>query len=204
MDYIFKFFGQGSLITIFFMIGLEYSCFPIPSEFVLPLAGFIARINNYNLIATIFLSVLVSYFGCLMCYLIGYYGGAKLYDRIYEKKKKWRKGLDFAKEKFDKYGNVSTFICRLIPLCRTYISFFAGIFKQSLFKYSFYSILGISVWNTILITLGYVLMDKKDVINDYYKSYKFLLMLIFVIILLVFLAMKMNKNSKKRKNINGD
>lgn len=197
-------FGQGSLIAVLVMIGLEYSCFPVPSEFILPLAGFIARINNYNLFATIFLSILVSYFGCLMCYLVGYYGGSKLYDKIYEKKKKWRKGLEFAKEKFNKYGNISTFICRLVPLCRTYISFFAGIFKQSLFKYSFYSILGISLWNATLVTLGYVLVDKKDVISDYYRSYKLILIIIFIIVLLSFLVIKLNKNVKKRKNINGD
>lgn len=204
MNWIWNLFGKGSFIAIFILIGLEYSCFPIPSEIVLPLAGFATRINGYNLFGTILFSILVSYFGCLVCYLIGYYGGAGLFNKIYNKMKKWRKGLDKAKEMFNKYGNVSVLAGRLVPLCRTYISFFAGMFNQSLLKYSFYSILGIGVWNTILIVLGYELMNKKDLITNYYNNYKTILIIVFSLLFLMFIVSKLYKKMKSAKNINGD
>ena len=87
------------------------------------------------------MSIIFSYFGCLVCYLIGYYGGTYVYNKICNKYVRWQKGFDSAREKFNKYGNISVLVCRLIPLSRTYISFFAGMFKQSLFKYSIYYVI---------------------------------------------------------------
>ena len=78
------------------------------------------------------------------------------------------------------------------------------MFKQSLFKFSIYSILGIIVWNFILIDIGYVLTDKWFVIVEYYKSYKYILLSILIFILLSFFAYKMYKKRIKTKNINGD
>ena len=60
---------------------------------------------------------------------------------------------------------------RVIPMCRTYVSFFAGIFKQSLFKYSSYSIVGITIWNTILIFMGNYFASNLNVIEKYYSKY---------------------------------
>ena len=99
---------------------------------------------------------------------------------------------------------ISVFICRLIPLCRTYISFFAGMFKLSLFKYSFYSIMGIIIWNTILIMCGYTLANEWNLICYYYNNYKFSLGFLLLIIVGVILFFKMYKKRKIVKNINGD
>ena len=183
------------------MLGLEYACFPLPSEIILPFIGSLAYVQGYNLVGVILLSVIVSYFGCLVCYLLGYYGGVYLYNKIYKKFTRWRKGMDLANDKFNKYGGVSVLMCRLVPLCRTYISFFAGIFKQSLLKYSFFSVIGIIIWNSILICGGYALADKWELISKYYDNYKafFLVLLIIIIGFILWY-----KKSKKEKNINGD
>lgn len=204
MNIILNLFNTNGLIAVFILVGLEYACFPLPSEFILPFLGSIASINGYSIVGVIILSVIFSYFGCLICYLIGYYGGTYLYNKIYNKFIKWQKGLDLASSKFNKYGNVSVLVCRLIPLCRTYISFFAGIFKQNLFKYSLYSIAGIAVWNTVLISLGYTLANKWEIIDGYYNKYKFILLFLFIIVACVFLFSKVYKKRKIDKNINGD
>ena len=89
-------------------------------------------------------------------------------------------------------------------MCRTYVSFFAGIFKQSLFKYCFYSLLGIAGWNTLLIVLGYCLASRWFVIEKYYKNYKFVFIALILLLLIIFLICKMYKKRKKTKTINGD
>ncbi len=203
MKFILNLFGEWGLLGVFILIVLEYACFPIPSEVVLPFVGFIASLNEYSLVGVILMSVIMGYVGSLICYLGGYYGGSYLYNKIYNKFNKLQKGMDEANEKFTKYGNLSVFICRVIPLCRTYISFLAGIFKQSLFKYSIYSILGISVWNSILIVLGYFLMNNWQLVSFYYDKYKIILLIILVMVMF-FLLIKSIKKRKKVKDINGD
>jgi len=204
MKIITSLFNKWGLLAVFVLIGLEYACFPLPSEIVLPFAGFLASINKYSVVGVIILSSIAGYIGCLICYLVGYYGGHYLYNKIYNKFKKWQKGLDVASNKFNKYGNLSVFVCRLIPLCRTYISFFAGLFKQNFFKYSFYSILGILIWNIVLIMLGYVLVNNWVLVGKYYNKYKFIVLLLILMILFFILFYKLHKKRKLTKTINGD
>lgn len=201
MEFILSIFSKWGLVAVFIFILLEYACFPIPSEIVLPFSGFIASSSNYNIVGVILLSVIMGYIGCLICYLIGYYGGNYIYNKIYNKFPKWRKGLKSAEIKFNKYGNISVFVCRLIPLCRTYISFFAGIFKQSLLKYSFYSVLGILFWNIILISFGYFLGDNWTLVSGYYDRYKFIFIGMIALLLVLFFVYK---KIKREKNNIGD
>lgn len=204
MSFILNLFNKFGLTIIFFLILLEYGCFPLPSEVVLPFAGFIANRNAFNLIGVIILSIIMGYLGCLICYVIGYYGGSKIYNKIYNKLPSWQKGLNATHNFFYKYGNISVMVGRVIPMFRTYVSFFAGIFKQSLLKYSIYSIIGISIWNTILITLGYVLVSKWTIVVNYYNNYKFLFCGAVIISIIIFLLYKMYKKGKNNQNINGD
>ena len=204
MQVILSLFDRYGLFIVFIFVILEYSCFPIPSEVILPFLGYIANVNSYNLTAVIVFSVMMGYLGSLICYLIGYYGGSKLFNKIYNKFPSWRKGLDATYNFFYKHGNLSVMIGRVIPLCRTYISFLAGMFKQSLFRFSIYSVLGIIVWNFILICFGYILTNNWIVIEKYYKSYKYILIFIFFVFLSYFIIHKMYKKRIKTKNINGD
>ena len=200
MQFVFILFAKWGIFALFLLILLEYACLPIPSEIILPFAGFIAGLNEYNIIGVILFSIIMGYIGCLICYLIGYYGGANIYNKIYNKFLKWRKGLDFAESTFAKYGNISVFIGRLIPLCRTYISFLAGLFKQSLFKYSLFSLLGISIWNTMLIIFGYIFMSKWNIVSEYYNKYKIIVLFLIIIIIVIILLYKLYKKKKTNKN----
>ncbi len=203
MDFIFLLFDKFGLLIILLFVILEYACFPFPSEILLPFMGYVVNMCSYSLIGTIIISVILGYFGSLICYLVGYYGGSKIYNKIYNKIPSWRKGLDETHRFFYKYGNLSVVVGRVIPMFRTYVSFFAGIFKQSLLKYSLYSIIGISIWNSILICLGYYLSNNWMVVEKYYRNYKYIFLLIISLVVAVFVY-KMYKKIKNTKNINGD
>ena len=204
MNFIINLFNKGGLIIFFILVMLEYACFPLPSEALLPFLGFVINTNDYSVVGAIVLSTIMGFIGCLLCYLVGYYGGNVFYNKIYNKFKNVKKGVDYGKEKFDKYGNISVMICRVIPLCRTYISFLSGLYKQSLFIYSLFSILGILIWNSILIILGYFLADRWGLVAIDYNKYKLILIIIIVFLISGFLLYKLYKNKKTRKNINGD
>lgn len=201
MGFIMSFFYKWGIFAVFLLVALEYACFPLPSEIILPFTGFLANERGYSLVGVIIFSTVMGYIGCLFCYVVGYYGGGYLYSKLYKKMKKWRKGLDSANYFFEKYGNLSVLGGRILPLCRTYISFFAGMFKQGLFKYSLYSIIGILVWNSFLISMGYYLADKWGLVSKYLEKYKIAFFLVLFILLICFFVYK---NKKNAKTINGD
>ena len=204
MSFIFNLFEKYGLFTIFIITLLEYACFPVPSEVVLPFLGYLVGRSNYELIGVIMMSVIMGYLGSLICYLIGYYGGSKIYNKIYNRFPSWRKGLETTHSFFNKYGNLSVIVGRIIPMCRTYVSFFAGIFKQGLFKYSVYSMVGITIWNTILIFMGNYFANNLNVVEKYYSKYRLFVILLIASVLGVFLIYKLYKKKKTTKNINGD
>ncbi len=140
------------------IILLEYTCFPIFSEILLPFCGIISSLNNISFLNVFSLSLVAGIFGALICYAIGYLGGYKFINIISGRfpvvEEKLNKSFVF----FNKYGSITICIGRLFPLVRTYISFVAGITRQNLVKYMIFSTLGIGLWNFILIWFGYQLL----------------------------------------------
>lgn len=187
MEWITEFMGQYGLIAMFIFIILEYACLPLPSEVILPLAGAMAVASGDSLVLVIFISIVAGLIGSMICYSIGYSGGNAVLEQIMRKFPKTRKGIESTREFYQRYATYSVGFGRVVPLFRTYISFMAGITKQSRRSFLFASALGIMVWNTLLISLGYWLADSWTVIMSYYDKGKwviFLLAILFVGVLI--------------------
>ena len=98
----------------------------------------------------------------------------------------------------EKYKNFSVLFSRVIPLARTMISIVAGTLKMNLFKFTIFSTIGISLWNTLLILSGYIFFDNLDIVTSVISTYSNLAKVIILILLLWF-AFKYIKNKEKRK-----
>lgn len=196
MDRLISFILHNGLPALFLIIFLEYACFPISSEVILPFCGFISTINSISFPLIFLISLIAGLLGTLVCYGIGYLFGYKLINAINGRfpsmENKFNKSFAF----FNKYGSFAVCFGRMIPLIRTYISFVAGIAKMNGLRYIIFSAMGIGLWNFILIWLGFKLGDNIDVIQSLYSTYKHMLIpiLIIGITLLVY-------NSRKRKLI---
>lgn len=180
MKYITELFFQYGLLAMFLIILIEYACFPISSEIVLPFSGAFASIQGIPFLIVLPLSVIAGLIGTSLCYLIGYYGGHFIINKIRHKYPKSNKGLDSSHNFFDKYGKYAVCMGRVIPICRTYIAFFAGIAKLNFITYIISSAIGITVWNTLLIGLGYVFHSNYQVIAIYYNKFKDIIIPIFL------------------------
>lgn len=181
------------------IVGLEYACFPIPSEVVLPFIGMSASQGEFTFLGVLFFSVLGGILGSLICYLIGYLGGKPLLAWSEKRFPKTKKTIRALNKWFDKYGKFAVFITRLLPLTRTYVSLLAGAEKLALNVFVGYSTLGIVLWNTVLISLGYFIGDNLELIDSIMQKYSIVAGTIFVIALITYLYFKKKKEASSAK-----
>lgn len=198
MEFVIGFINKYGILSSLLLITLEYACFPLPSEIVLPFSGAMAVKNHNNFFALYFASIIASLIGSLICYSIGYFGGSALLNKITKKFPSSTDGINASQNKFNKYANLSVCIGRLIPLCRTYISLIAGVSKQSLISFLGFSAIGISIWNAILMWLGFKMGENWQNIIGYYDKFKMFLIPLIAISFIIYVVYLL---SKKRKTI---
>ena len=199
MEFISSIFDKYGLFATLFIIFLEYACFPLSSEIVLPALGALAKARELSFFVLLPLSVVAGLLGTGVCYIVGRIGGNVLLDGLGKRFPKMQKGILASRNKFDCYGAAAVCFLRVIPLCRTYIAFIAGAAKQPASVYFSFSLLGITVWNCLLLSLGYFLQDNLNVIRIYYDKYKQVL-LPLILLFILFLFFK-NKKRSSRKTV---
>ena len=149
---------------IFLLMAMESSVIPIPSEFVMPPAGYWAAEGKMNLLAAILCGTAGSVVGAYVNYFAARYLGRPLllkYGRYV-----WITEEKFAKVEtfFHKHGEISTFIGRLLPVVRHLISLPAGLSGMHQWKFALYTLLGAGMWCTVLALIGYVVGENQDLI----------------------------------------
>lgn len=194
METILSLFDRYGIFAMILIILLEYACFPISSELVLPFSGAIARAENISFFLLLPLSVLAGLLGTGLCYLAGRIGGDAVLTKLVSRFPKTEKAINASRARFTKYGAGAVCIGRVIPLCRTYIAFVAGAVGQSPSVYFPYSLLGITIWNSALLSLGYFLQDNWGAVSGYYARYKqYLIPVMIGIVLIIVLHKKIKK-----------
>lgn len=192
------------IISIFIIVALEYANLPLPSEIVLPLAGILASEYNMNIILVILASIIGGIVGSLTNYYLGYCFGNPL---IYKLKRKYPKTKRAIKESYrwmEKYENISVMMSRLVPIARTFISIVAGVTRMGVWEFILYSLVGISLWNTILILIGFVIGDNMNKISYILGTYSKVVTILLVISFILYLVAKkknVNKNNKESNKI---
>lgn len=158
--------GTMGYSGILFLMFIESTFIPLPSELVIPPAGYLIYQKQMNWIGVIASGTAGSLLGALFNYGIAIYLGRPFilrYGKYFGvSENHFRKGEDF----FLKHGNISTFIGRLVLGVRHYISFPAGLCRMNLMKFCFYTAFGAGIWVCILAYIGYFVGDNKDRIME--------------------------------------
>lgn len=169
VNYIVDTVGALGYMGIFFMMFLESSFFPFPSEVVMIPAGYLAYKGEMNIYLAIGAGIAGSLTGALFNYYLAVKFGRVLllkYGRyVFIKEHTIVKMETF----FEKHGSISTFSGRLIPAVRQYISFPAGLARMNLLLFSIYTSLGAAIWVVILTLLGYYIGDNQALIKEYLR-----------------------------------
>jgi len=151
---------------IFLLMIFEGIVTPIPSEFIMPFAGYLAARGNLNLVAVIAVGTAGAGIGNVVAYTIGMRAGRPLIAR-------WGKyiglgadDLAWAEAWFAKYGALGVFLGHSVPGVRSIISFPAGIGRMRLRDFAASSTAGAAVWNTVLVVAGYYLLERWTVFAE--------------------------------------
>ncbi len=196
MDQLISWITLYGIPAILLLIALEYACFPISSELVLPFAGTFATTLGMPFPLLILSSTLAGLAGTSLIYIIGRYGGSPLLEKMMVRFPSSKKPILASYRVFGNHGKSAVCLGRMIPLCRTYIAFVAGACQQPYLIYAFFSSLGILLWNTILLSLGYYFYQYRHIFFSYFNRYKILIFFGGILILLLFLVFQ-----KKEKEV---
>lgn len=184
-------------LGIFLLMALESSFFPFPSEVVMIPAGYLVYTGQMNLYmafaAGAFGSLAGALFNYYLCYFLGRSFIAKYGKYVGITDEKMAKFESF----FNRYGEISTFNCRLIPGIRQYISLPAGLAKMNIFTFSLYTTLGAGIWVAILIAIGYYIGDQKELIKEYLTQITIYLLLVVGLITAIYIYLHRRKLRKR-------
>lgn len=159
--------GTTGYPGIFLLMVLESMVFPVPSEAVMPFAGFLIVDGQFTFTGVIVASTLGSIVGSLLSYAIGYYGGKPFIHRFGKYLLLNNHHLEISQRFFDKHGQITILISRFIPVVRHLISIPAGFGKMNLITFSVYTIIGAGLWNAFLTYVGFKLKSNWAEVMKY-------------------------------------
>ncbi|MEK6901851.1 MAG: DedA family protein, partial [Nanoarchaeota archaeon] len=152
---------------IVLLMALESMIAPVPSELVMPFAGFLAGQGKLNFMLVIVFSSLGSLLGSLISYYIGKRGGYSLVKKFGKYLLLDETDLQKTQQWFEKRGEKTIFISRFIPVVRHLISIPAGVGRMDLKKFCLYTVLGATLWNGFLAYVGFVLGQRWEMVRQY-------------------------------------
>jgi membrane protein DedA with SNARE-associated domain len=152
---------------IFLLMAMESSVIPVPSELVMPPAGYLAQQGQMHMAIAILCGTAGSLVGAYVNYFAAHYLGRPLLLKY--GKYVWITEEKFAKVEtyFKNHGEISTFIGRLLPVVRHLISLPAGLANMNHWKFSLYTLAGAGLWVTVLTFIGYFIGAERELIMQY-------------------------------------
>lgn len=173
--------GYGGVALL---MAIESACIPLPSEIIMPFAGYLVYKGQFNLWAV----GVAGAFGCVVgswvAYYVGLYGGRPLIEKYGRYVLLSRHDIDLADRWFARYGEVIVFASRLLPVVRTFIAFPAGIARMNMTRFTLYTFLGSLPWCIGLAYVGQLLgeqWDKNETLKTWFHRFDFLIGIIIVL-----------------------
>ena len=182
-------------------VALETIVAPIPSEVILPMAGW--KVSQsfadpsivepltglpWNIPLAVALATVGSIVGAVVGYAIGAWGGRPLLDRYGGYVGIGAEDLDRADRWFERWGSWAVFLGRMVPLVRTFVSYPAGISRMPMGRFLLFSTLGSLPWNAALIVAGFVVGEKYPQIEAAIKPFEYVIYAFVLGLVLLLLA----------------
>lgn len=178
-------------------MGIESANIPLPSELILPLGGYLVYKGELTFWGAVFAGTVGGTIGSILSYCLGFYGGRPFLLKYGKYIKFSEQHLDLADKWFHKYGELTVFFTRLMPIIRTFISLPAGISGMNFPRFMIYTFLGSLPWSILLVYVGMKLGEHWRLIGDYFHKAD-IVIVFFIVLLIGFFIWKKRKKSKSK------
>ena len=162
-------------VGIALLMALESANIPIPSEVIMPFAGFLVWEEKLNWWLVIFAGAFGNLLGSLVSYYLGKWGGRPFLERYGRYFFITKHDLDLGDRLFAKYGPITIFASRVLPIVRTFISFPAGMARMNIWKFSLYTFTGSFMWSMMLAYAGLITGENWDGLKEYFRTFDWLI-----------------------------
>jgi len=170
--------GYGGIVLL---MAIESACIPLPSEVIMPFSGYLVFKGEMTLWGVALAGAMGCVLGSIPAYYLGMYGGRPLV----EKYGKWvlisHHDLALADRWFDRHGEITIFIGRLLPAVRTFIAFPAGIARMHMGKFIAYTFVGSLIWCWILAYAGMKTGEHWESLKVYFHQFHYVIAVAAVI-----------------------
>lgn len=194
IDWLLTTIGAMGYPGIFLLMAMESSVLPVPSELVMPPAGYLAYKGEMNIVAAILCGTFGSLLGAYVNYFAARHLGRPLllkYGRyVWISEEKFTRVENF----FLRHGEISTFLGRLLPVVRHLISLPAGLAGMGHLRFSLYTLLGAGIWVTVLTFIGYFIGENQELIMRYSHQAVVAVILCSIVILAVYIRRHRRKH----------
>jgi membrane protein DedA with SNARE-associated domain len=190
IDFVRGLFQATGWIGVMVAMAIESACIPLPSEVIMPLAGWML-VKDAGL--TVWYVLLAGFWGAIGCcvgsiiaYVVGAVGGRPLVMRYGKYVLIAPHDLDRADAWFAKWGEITAFFSRLLPVVRTFISFPAGVTRMALPKFLLYTFVGSFIWSSALAYAGFVAGEHWEAIREAMRPFDWPIIGIIVLLVIFF------------------
>jgi membrane protein DedA with SNARE-associated domain len=198
VDLMDKLGGPGAAL----LVGIDNIFPPMPSELVLPLAGFSASQGSMSLFMALFWTTLGSVAGAMLTYWLGAWLGR---DRVRALiiRAPLMKASDFDRTErwFQKHGTKAVFFGRMIPLFRSLISLPAGVERMPLWQFLSLTTLGSLIWNSGFVVAGYLLGANWQVVDEYAGIFQKVVIAAVALAIVVFVVVRVREKRRSKSNV---
>lgn len=179
--------ASGGYVSVVLLMAIQSACIPIPSEVIMPLAGYALAHTQLQLIILATVASLGGNLGSIPAYWVGAWGGRPMVERFGGWVLLSRRDLDRVDHFFAKYGSITVLVGRMLPIVRTFIALPAGIAKMNQVKFHIYTFIGSWPWCYVLALVGMKLGAQfntnprfKEIFNRFHLGVEAVLLVGFI------------------------
>ena len=185
--------GPGAAL----LVGLDNIFPPVPSELVLPLAGFAASQGTMSLFMALFWTTFGSVAGAMVTYWLGTWLGRDRVRRLIMRVPLMKES-DFSRTErwFARHGTKAVFLGRMVPLFRSLISLPAGVERMPVWRFLSLTTLGSLIWNSAFVLAGYTLGANWQLVDDYAGIMQNAVIAIVAVVILVFVVVRLRERGR--------
>jgi membrane protein DedA with SNARE-associated domain len=190
--------GPGAAL----LVGIDSIFPPVPSELVLPLAGFAASQGTMSLFMALFWTTLGSVAGALLTYGLGaWLGRDRVRSLIIRTPLMKPSDFDRTERWFLKHGTKAVFFGRMVPLFRSLISLPAGVERMPAWRFLYLTTLGSLIWNAGFVVAGYQLGANWQDVDEYAGAFQKLVVAVVALAVVVFVAVRMRERGRSKGDV---